>query len=304
MSCETGIDSNSYSSRYRQFSVSSPDILNDTITTKKLSNENIKLNYEQAYSNKLNQGKFAYNLASKLNGTSRFKFPQMSLSNNELFAPKDGNWMNGVTKYLKPILSYININKNQTRDNLDQSNCDDWQIPMEDLYPGYPDSHDNPNKQNIIGSGNQGIVYVYNYKKLKKLVALKEVKDLKINQIEIQYLKQLKHKNIIEFIGVTSTGLIVLEYCSNGSLYEALKDGLITKDYVVKWSKQIVKGMKYLHDHKIVHRDLKSPNILIDMNRKLKICDFGNCKRIDEIKSRMSFAGRLYCYSFYKKFLI
>ena len=53
---------------------------------------------------------------------------------------------------------------------------------------------------------------------------------------------------------------IVMEFCPNGQLYEVLRNGRqITPSLLVKWSKQIADGMHYLHVHKIIHRDLKSP---------------------------------------------
>jgi len=53
---------------------------------------------------------------------------------------------------------------------------------------------------------------------------------------------------------------IVMEYCPYGQLYEVLRDGKdIPPTLLVSWTKQIATGMCYLHTHKIIHRDLKSP---------------------------------------------
>lgn len=90
------------------------------------------------------------------------------------------------------------------------------------------------------------------------LVAVKKVKDKE--ETEIKHLKRLQHPNIIKFIGVISDPYyyIVMEYCSKGELSEALiLSDHVTRELVVDWSKQIVKGMKYLHDNSIIHRDLK-----------------------------------------------
>lgn len=54
---------------------------------------------------------------------------------------------------------------------------------------------------------------------------------------------------------------IVMEFCPYGPLSQVLKEGtkVVTPKRVVNWSKQIANGMQYLHSHKIIHRDLKSP---------------------------------------------
>jgi mitogen-activated protein kinase kinase kinase 13 len=73
-----------------------------------------------------------------------------------------------------------------------------------------------------------------------------------------------------------------MEFCPNGSLMQFLRehqDRGIAPRLVVDWAKQIAEGMHYLHAHKIVHRDLKSPNVLIARNGTVKISDFGTSKK-------------------------
>ena len=65
------------------------------------------------------------------------------------------------------------------------------------------------------------------------------------------------------FRGVCTQSLpfcLVMEYCPFGQLYETLRTGKeITPSLLVNWARQIADGMAYLHSHKIIHRDLKSP---------------------------------------------
>ena len=280
MSC----DSNSYSSKYRPFSVSSPDILHSF--EKKQNDEDFKLTKNDLK----NPDKFSPNLASfKLSNSnkfSKFKLPQMFnsefiySSNNELFH-KDSNWMNGVARYFKPILNYIN-NKNATKDNFTRDN---WEIDRNEI-------EDIDDVRSVIARGSQGVVYLGRFRKINKLVAVKFIKEK--NETEIKHLKKLQHPNIIIYYGIiTEPYSIVMEYCSKGHLHDKLKNSdFIIIELFVKWTKQIVKGMRYLHEHQIVHRDLKSLNIFINDENDIKIGDFGDCKNVNELSAKMSFAGK------------
>ncbi|PSN48755.1 hypothetical protein C0J52_08925 [Blattella germanica] len=85
---------------------------------------------------------------------------------------------------------------------------------------------------------------------------------------------------------------IIMEYCPYGPLYNLLKDGEeVPPIRLVNWAKQIASGMHYLHNHKIIHRDLKSPNVLIGRGEIVKISDFGTSREWNEISTKMTFAG-------------
>ena len=90
---------------------------------------------------------------------------------------------------------------------------------------------------------------------------------------------------------------IVMDYCPHGSLYDVLKkrrDAKLGTNFseVLDWSKQVANGIEYLHSNNIVHRDLKSPNVLVAENFILKISDFGTSKELISDSSRvMSFNG-------------
>ncbi|KAK6126307.1 hypothetical protein DH2020_039952 [Rehmannia glutinosa] len=101
---------------------------------------------------------------------------------------------------------------------------------------------------------------------------------------EVAIMKRLYHPNIVLFMGAVTEPpnlSIVTEYLSRGSLYRLLhKRGareVLDEKRRLSMAYDVANGMNYLHNHNppIVHRDLKSPNLLVDEKYTVKVCDFG-----------------------------
>ena len=111
---------------------------------------------------------------------------------------------------------------------------------------------------------------------------------------EVRLLRELRHDNIVELKGVCSKDpvyALVMSYCPR-SLYDVLQARRIPPSLVLEWAKQIATGMDYLHDKGIIHRDLKSPNVLVAQDqRTLKISDFGTSMEMPLKSTKMSFKG-------------
>lgn len=104
-------------------------------------------------------------------------------------------------------------------------------------------------------------------------------KFLLYNQNEVKIYKQLDHPNIIKFLGSESFDddlLLYLEYISGGSIKYILdKYGTLNENLIKIFLIQIIDGLEYLHSKGIVHRDIKSANILLDVKGNIKLFDFG-----------------------------
>ncbi|TMW61507.1 hypothetical protein Poli38472_012698 [Pythium oligandrum] len=141
-----------------------------------------------------------------------------------------------------------------------------------------------------IGKGAFSVVYRGEYN--KKHVAVKcQPKDEQGNipqfvLKEVQILQKLQHPNILEFIGAadyykTRQVLILSEHSNNGDLdqlLQSIRKGSVTH---LGWLKMVqialdvAAGIAFLHAHEIIHRDIKSSNILLDEHYRAKLCDFG-----------------------------
>ncbi|TVU15955.1 hypothetical protein EJB05_39500 [Eragrostis curvula] len=137
----------------------------------------------------------------------------------------------------------------------------------------------------LVGEGSFGKVYKGRRKHTRQTVAIKFIlkhgntdKDIHNLRQEIEILRKLKHKNIIEMIDTFETPqefCVVTEF-AQGELFEVLKDDkCLPEDQVQAIAKQLVEALYYLHSNRIIHRDMKPQNILIGKGSVVKLCDFG-----------------------------
>ncbi|ONK57114.1 uncharacterized protein A4U43_C10F16760 [Asparagus officinalis] len=108
---------------------------------------------------------------------------------------------------------------------------------------------------------------------------LNEALEIEFAQ-EIMILREIQHKNVVRFIGVCTKPpqfCIVTEYMPGGNLYDFLHkhNNFLELSQLLKFAIDVSKGMEYLHQSNIIHRDLKTANLLMDANNVVKVSDFG-----------------------------
>ncbi|KAL1171635.1 hypothetical protein V6Z11_A05G295300 [Gossypium hirsutum] len=172
-----------------------------------------------------------------------------------------------------------------------------------------PDEICNLEEENLIGSGGTGRVYRLDLKEKGNVVAVKQLwkgNGMKVLAAEMDILGQIRHRNILKLYACLMRGglnYLVFEYMSNGNLFQALrrenKGGKPELNWYQRYKIALgaAKGISYLHHDcspPIIHRDIKSCNILLDDNYEPKIADFGVAKIAEkslEGSEYSSFAG-------------
>eukprot|EP00756_Hemistasia_phaeocysticola_P040391 Hpha_TRINITY_DN16860_c1_g5::TRINITY_DN16860_c1_g5_i1::g.153324::m.153324 len=103
---------------------------------------------------------------------------------------------------------------------------------------------------------------------------------------EVSLMTQLRHENIVSYLGsafVSGYVLIVMEYCSGGSLHGILsRFGILPVPSVKRYMADILAGLQFLHSKSIVHRDLKPHNVLVHIEGIAKLADFGASAELRE----------------------
>ncbi|KAJ7225597.1 MAP kinase [Mycena pura] len=174
--------------------------------------------------------------------------------------------------------------------------------------PESPSSSDGPTgitfkwvRGELIGRGTYGRVYLALNATTGEMMAVKQVESprtasdlndsrqtsvVQALKFESETLKVLDHPNIVQYLGFEETPVnlsIFLEYVPGGSIGSCLhKYGKFEDDVTKSFTSQILAGLEYLHSKGILHRDLKSDNILVETTGVCKISDFGISKRTDD----------------------
>ncbi|KIK61742.1 hypothetical protein GYMLUDRAFT_73249 [Collybiopsis luxurians FD-317 M1] len=141
-----------------------------------------------------------------------------------------------------------------------------------------------------IGQGASGGVYTAYQVGTNLSVAIKQMdlekqpkKDLIINEILV--MRSSRHPNIVNYIDsflYKNDLWVVMEYMEGGSLTDVVTANLMTEGQIAAVSRETAQGLEHLHRHGVIHRDIKSDNVLLSMVGDIKLTDFGFCAQISD----------------------
>ncbi|RMB98379.1 hypothetical protein DUI87_25285 [Hirundo rustica rustica] len=147
-----------------------------------------------------------------------------------------------------------------------------------------------------IGQGASGTVYTAIDIATGQEVAIKQMnlqqqpkKELIINEILV--MRENKNPNIVNYLDSYLVGdelWVVMEYLAGGSLTDVVTETCMDEGQIAAVCRECLQALDFLHSNQVIHRDIKSDNILLGMDGSVKLTDFGFCAQITPEQSKRS----------------